>query len=191
MIALDPADALIRQWFQQNGSTTRSKVVEIGGRYGFASISLVGEKSGHCFEIRCDSQTFLDHGMASLPSKQNGINSRIVFTHVSSLFDPPPLDDANTVLVYIIRNVLWNWTNNDAAKLIRTLLRTLESSPSARIIVTDGVSPSAKEFSPRVESAYRRRDVTMMTMHNVKQRTQAEWLDLFSGIDSSLMVSAF
>lgn len=185
-IALDPADSLIQAWFQRNPPTDRTKVVEVGGRYGFASISLAEKKARLSFEVRCDSRDFMGSGEALVGPESK---ARIVFTYVPSLFDPLPSDDSNTVLVYVIRNLLWNWADEDAVRLLQTLLPTLRASPSTRILVTDGVSPSAKEFLPHIEIAYRRRDITTMTMHNVKQRTQAEWLAMFARVDPALKVS--
>lgn len=187
-LALDPADTLIRRWFNRNTSSNRSKVVEIGGRYGFASTSLVEENEELLFEIRCDSQDFLRRGEALVEPKST---ARIAFAHVPSLFDPIPSEDSTTVLVYVIRNLLWNWADEDAIKLLQALLPTLKDAPSVRILVTDGVSPIPKDFPPHVEIAYRRRDITVMTMHNVKQRTQVEWLAMFAQVDPNLKVSIF
>ncbi|KAL8898821.1 MAG: hypothetical protein Q9192_001884 [Flavoplaca navasiana] len=185
-IALDPADSLIKAWLQRNPPANRTKVVEIGGRYGFASVSMVDEKTQLSFEVRCDSQDFLRGGEAlvGLESK-----ARITFTYVPCLFGPLPSGDSITVLVYLIRNLFWNWADADAVRLLQTLLPTLRTSPSTRILVTDGMSPSAKEFPPHVEIAYRRRDITTMTMHNVKQRTQVEWLAMFAQVDPALKIA--
>lgn len=114
---------------------------------------------------------------------------RISFTYLDSISDPPPSDDVNLVCVYVIRNLFWNWTDDDAVKLLRQLVQTLQDSPLTRIIVTDGVSPLPGEFPSHVEIAYRRRDITTMTMHNVKQRSQAEWLQLFSSVNPDIKVS--
>ncbi|KAL8974392.1 MAG: hypothetical protein Q9197_001361 [Variospora fuerteventurae] len=184
-IALDPADNLIHAWFQRNPPPDRTKVVEIGGRYGFASVSLAEKKARLSFEIRCDSQDFLRSGESQVGPESK---ARIAFNYVPSLFGPLPPEDSDTVLVYLIRNLFWNWADEDAVRLLQTLLPTLRASPATRILVADGVSPSAKEFPPHVEIAYRRRDVTTMTMHNVKQRTQAEWLALFAPVDPALTV---
>lgn len=187
-IALDPADSLIRRWFERSPSSTRTNVVEIGGRYGFASISLAAEKPELAFEIRCDSQDFLHRGKALVAEEAK---ARIAFTHIPSLFDLCPPDDSSTVLVYVVRNVLWNWTDDEAIKLLQTLIPTLRAAPSIRIVVTDGVSPLSKEYPPHVEIAYRRRDITTMIMHNVKQRTQVEWLRMFAQVDPALKVCSF
>lgn len=187
-IALDPADTLVQGWFERNTASNRTKVVEIGSRYGFASVSLVAKKPELSFEVRCDSQDLLRGGEALVEPESE---ARIAFTYVPSLFDPLPSDDSSTVLVYVIRNLFWNWTDDSAVELLQTLLPTLRTTPSTQILVTDGVSPSPREFPPYVEIAYRRRDVTTMTMHNVKQRTQAEWLAMFAQVDPALKVRLF
>ncbi|KAI4115854.1 MAG: hypothetical protein LQ338_007798 [Usnochroma carphineum] len=186
--SLDPADTLVQGWFERNTASNRTKVVEIGSRYGFASVSLVAKKPELSFEVRCDSQDLLRGGEALVEPESE---ARIAFTYVPSLFDPLPSDDSSTVLVYVIRNLFWNWTDDSAVELLQTLLPTLRTTPSTQILVTDGVSPSPREFPPYVEIAYRRRDVTTMTMHNVKQRTQAEWLAMFAQVDPALKVRLF
>ncbi|KAM3067370.1 hypothetical protein ACMFMF_009861 [Clarireedia jacksonii] len=186
-IALDPADSLIRRWFQHRSASERTKVVEIGGRYGFASISLVKEKPELSFEVRCDSLDFLNRGKALVDASDG---DRIAFTHISSTFESCPPVDENNVLVYVIRNLFWNWADEKVVELLQKLLPTLKASPATRILVTDGVSPLPNEFPSHVEIAYRRRDITTMTMHNVKQRTQAEWLGMFALVDPAIEVIA-
>ncbi|QGA14876.1 hypothetical protein EYB26_002532 [Talaromyces marneffei] len=184
--SLDPADSLIRTWIQNLPLSNLTKVVEIGGRYGFASTTLVNEQTDLLFEVRCDSKDFLSRGEALVDPDSL---SRISFTHLDSIFNPPPPDDVNLVCVYVIRNLFWNWANEEAIKLLQKLVQTLKDSSSlTRILVTDGVSPLPGEFPTHVEIAYRRRDITTMTMHNVKQRTQAEWLELFSNVNPTLQI---
>ncbi|KAI9648873.1 hypothetical protein NHQ30_003514 [Ciborinia camelliae] len=184
--ALDPADSLIRGWFDHKTSASKNtKVIEIGGRYGFGSVSLAAEKSDLSFEIRCDSQDFLDRGEALIDPHTRG---RIAFTHVRSIFEPCPASDSSSVFVYLMRNLFWNWTDDNVIKLLRSLLPILKAAPTY-ILITDGVSPLPKDFPPHVEIAYRRRDITTMAMHNVKQRTQDEWLDVFSQVDPALKVN--
>ena len=51
----------------------------------------------------------------------------------------------------------------------------MEKEPQTVVLVNDGMSPARGTFEPQAEQAYRRRDVTVMTMHNAKQRTEEEW----------------
>ncbi|PWY67987.1 S-adenosyl-L-methionine-dependent methyltransferase [Aspergillus sclerotioniger CBS 115572] len=181
--ALDPADCLLETWIQQHPPTSRTKIVEIGGRYGFASVSLVQKLRDLSFEVRCDTQDFLDRGSALVPSE---CRDRIFFTHRPSLFDPLPMADKPRVWFYVIRNLFWNWPDEDVIQLLQTIKRASDSF--TRILVTDGVSPQSGEFPPHEEIAYRRRDVTTMTMHNVKQRTQAEWMDVFGCVGEGIQI---
>jgi hypothetical protein len=178
---------LIRKLIKRLDPPKHSKVVEIGGRYGFASCSLASsENLDLSYEVRCNSEDFLSRGKTSLDV---GVEDRVAFTYVTSLFNPPPSDDSSNISVYVIRNLLWNWSDGDAVNLLQTLLPTLRANTSIRILVTDGVSPLPNDFPPHIEIGYRRRDITMMTMHNVKQRTLSEWLQLFACVDPSLKVS--
>ncbi|OJJ68006.1 hypothetical protein ASPBRDRAFT_58580 [Aspergillus brasiliensis CBS 101740] len=172
--ALDPADALIECYIQQHEPSTKTKIVEVGGRYGFASVSLVQKHPELTFEVRSDSQDFLDRGSAQVPSS---CRERISFTQCQSVFDAPPACDTHTVWLYVIRNLLWNWSDADVVRLLRTIKEG--AGASARILVTDGVSPVSGQFPVHEEIAYRRRDVTTMSMHNVKQRTHEEWVGVF------------
>ena len=178
----------MEEWFQRPNPTERTKVVEIGGRYGFASLLLATKRPELSFEVRCDSQEFLRHGKVSVDVTQ--FEASITFTHLP-LFNAMHPDDSRTVWVFVLRNLLWNWADVDAIKLLQTLLPALRASRSVRILVTDGISPEPKEFPPHVEIAYRRRDITTMTMHNAKQRSQAEWLALFSRVSPALQVSIY
>jgi len=129
------------------------------------------------FEIRDSSQTLLERGKQSLPPQ---LQQRIVFTQSNDSFDPQPTGDTEKVITYVIRNVFWNWSDKDVSRLLQTFVPVLEKSPGTVVLICDGISPGRKIFEPHVELAYRRRDLTMMTMHNVKQRTEEEWRAVFA-----------
>ena len=57
------------------------------------------------------------------------------------------------------------------------------------LLINDLVSPAFGTFEPHIERAFRRRDVTLMTMHNVKQRTAKEWGDLIQSACGEFKVS--
>ncbi|PWY69356.1 O-methyltransferase [Aspergillus eucalypticola CBS 122712] len=183
--ALDPADSLIEGYIQQHTPTNKTKIVEIGGRYGFASVSLVQKHPELSFEVRSDSQDFLDRGSAQVPSS---CLERISFKHCQSVFESPPTCDTHTVWLYVIRNLLWNWSDTDVVRLMRAIKQGMGAS--TRILVTDGVSPVSGQFPLHEEIAYRRRDITTMSMHNVKQRTHEEWVGVFKQATPSVRVES-
>jgi hypothetical protein len=82
--------------------------------------------------------------------------------------------------IFIIRNVFWNWTDDAAIDLISTLTKSLRANPNAVLVFADGQSPEDEDgYELSKELIFRRRDLTMMAMHNVKQRTKSEWISLF------------
>ena len=160
--------------------------MEIGGRYGFASVSLAKQFPSLSSEIRVSNEEVLQRGQDTLPEQ---LRSRIRFQQRTSDIDPQPLEDAEKgVVAYIIRNVLWNCSDDQAVELLRTFLQVMQKSLGTAILVCDGISPARKSFEPHIEQAYRRRDVTMMTMHNVRQRSEPEWEIVFARVSQDLRV---
>ncbi|KAM5347982.1 hypothetical protein ACJ41O_007806 [Fusarium nematophilum] len=88
-------------------------------------------------------------------------------------------DDPSIPRVYILKSVLWNLPDEDCSTILQALFNQLEKSPDSLILVNDLMSPLPGAFKPHVDKAYRRRDVTVMTMHNAKLRTDQEWRSIF------------
>lgn len=174
-IALDPADQLFASWFDSLSWTDAGHVIEVGGRYGFASAKLVKQCPQFTFEV-LGPAAIMKAGQTTLDSDSQG---EITFTPQESYFAEDFTRSPLHVRAILVRNVLWNWPDQDAVHLLRSMIPLLQSSKRTSILVCDGVSPAKDAFPPSVEIAYRRRDVTMMTMHNVKQRTYDEWVNLF------------
>ncbi|KAK4890187.1 hypothetical protein LTR27_011069 [Elasticomyces elasticus] len=184
---MDPADELLLNWFRLQKVQERLDVVEIGGRYGYASIGLAKAFPNMSAKIRMSDAALMGRGEEELPIK---LRSRVTFEHRNDDLDPQPKEDVETGLVaYVIRNVFWNWSDEMAIGLLRTFLPVLEKSRSTVVLVCDGVSPARNSFDPYIEQAFRRRDITMMTMHNARQRSPAEWQSLFTAAGTDLHVS--
>lgn len=106
-------------------------------------------------------------------------------------FKPQPTGDPdNVLLVYLVRNILWNCSDEDCVKTLQTFVPAMEKSPDTVLLVNEMMSPAAGTFERHVEKGYRRRDVTVMTMHNAKQRTEEEWKALFAKASPNFMVGA-
>ena len=101
----------------------------------------------------------------------------------------PTIDLQETQLIYVVRNILWNCTDDDCIKIFQTFIPAMEQNPSTVLLVNEMMSPKLGTFEPHIEQAYRRRDVTVMTMHNAKQRTEEEWRALFGKASSDFEVS--
>lgn len=94
--------------------------------------------------------------------------------------------DDRATHVFTLKSVLWNLPDKDCIDILRILL---QQSPTSVILVNDLMSPKPGTFEPHVDKAYRRRDVTVMTMHNAKLRTEDEWTILFKEANPKLAVS--
>lgn len=98
----------------------------------------------------------------------------------------PPVDGT----IYHLHGALWNYPDEECVTIIRVLAGILEKSPAAVVLVNDLMSPqpgTAPENHP--DKIYRRRDVTVMTMHNAKIRTAQEWHALFLEAHPDIKVS--
>jgi hypothetical protein len=117
------------------------------------------------------------------------LQGRIQFQK-SNFFDARPSTESGVVRAYILRNVLWNWSDEDAVRILQTFVPIMKRSPQTVILVNDGISPVYKGLgSLHAEKPYRRRDVTVMTMHNTKQRTEQQWADMFAQAHPGFRVS--
>jgi predicted GNAT family acetyltransferase len=97
--------------------------------------------------------------------------------------------------MFLIRGVLWNLPDEDVAKLLQSFIPFMQRHQAdglaSCLLISDLVSPAFGTFETHIEKAFRRRDVTLMTMHNVQQRTAIEWGHLISKADTRFKVSAF
>ncbi len=106
-------------------------------------------------------------------------------------FEPQPIACAkNTTLVYLVRNMFWNHSDAECIKILRAFVPAMRESPGAVLLVNEMLSPAPGTFERNVEKSYRRRDVTVLTMHNAKQRTEDEWRELFVEASPEFEVSA-
>jgi O-methyltransferase domain len=160
-------------------------VVEVVGKNGYAAPFLAEQFPGLSFEVQSNSPALLSQSQQSLPMALQ----HCIKYNLHDTFKPQPISDADKVLVYIMRTVLWNFTDEDCIRLLQSFIPAMEKSPGTALLVNDLMSPARGTFELHIEQAYRRRDVTLMTMHNTKQRTEEEWRGLFTKASPNFKVS--
>ena len=94
------------------------------------------------------------------------------------------------VLAYTVRNIFWNKSDQEVIDCVRGFVQTLEQHPQTSLLLNEMLSPGRGDFDGALEHAYRRRDLTTMTMHNAKQRKEAEWRALFAKASPQWKVGA-
>lgn len=91
--------------------------------------------------------------------------------------------------LFLLYGVLWILDDESCVALLRKSVPLLLHPSRPVLLVCDLVSPEKGQFQPHVELAFRRRDVTLMTMHNARQRTAKQWLELLREADPRFQVS--
>lgn len=91
--------------------------------------------------------------------------------------------------LFLLYGVLWILDDKSCVDLLRGFVPLLRHPARPILLVCDLVSPAQGQFDPHVELPFRRRDVTLMTMHNARQRTAKQWLDLVVEADPRFQVS--
>jgi hypothetical protein len=102
-------------------------------------------------------------------------------------------DDANTSgdrlrRIFLLYGVLWILDDESCVNLLQKFVPLLLHPSRPFLLICDLVSPEKGQFEPHVELAFRRRDVTLMTMHNAQQRTAQQWLRLIDKADPRFKV---
>ena len=127
----------------------------------------------------------LERGQNELPPE---LQNRVRFAR-RDMFKPRSDENGESIGAYVLRDILWNMEDRECARVLQTFVPVLEKANETVLLVNELLSPAPGTFEPHVEQAYRRRDVTLMTMHNVKQRTEQEWRDILASVHPSLKVS--
>ena len=196
LLAIDPGNALLKSWFTKHAARPgRKLVIDISGKTGQTAKFLASEFSGLTFEVRDSSAALLDRGKAAMPSS---LADRISFRE-HKLFDsqgnPTELTRVDEpVLAYLVNHVLWSLSDDDCIKFVQSsLIPALEASPGAALLINELLSPPSKGGTGsdelHREQQFRRRDVTVMTMHNAKMRTEEDWREIFARASPLIEVS--
>lgn len=96
--------------------------------------------------------------------------------------------DSGQNIIYAAFNLFWNMSDEDSLAVLQDLVSVLKRNARAVLLINELVSPEHGLFAPHDEKIYRRRDVTLTTMHNVKPRTEKEWMQLIQRASSSFVV---
>jgi hypothetical protein len=177
----------------------KSLLVEISGKTGSFSHDLATLFPALSFEVQDPSPEVLSRGeQFVLSHSKSGTAERIRFRR-HDLTGPSPTEDLEVEgsagpVMFLIRGVLWNLPDEAVNNLLQSFIPYMQQhqadGQAPCLLISDLVSPAYGTFEPHIERAFRRRDVTLMTMHNVRQRTATEWTDLISKTDSKFKVKA-
>jgi 6-hydroxytryprostatin B O-methyltransferase len=103
------------------------------------------------------------------------IASRITFQG-HDFTQPQPVQGADA---YLLRMILHDWSDDDAAKILRNIVAAMTPSKS-RLLIMDTVLPKPGSVPVSVERVVRVRDLTMLQAFNSKERDLDDWKKLLS-----------
>lgn len=196
-VDLDPGNGMIMDWLANRRDISQDGknplIIEVSGKAGSFSHQLAAMFPDLCFEVQDSSSELLRRGKQNV---QPELASRIRFSQ-RDLFATRSIrelevegDRCFTPIIFLLRGVLWNLDDSEAVRLLQSFIPAMRRRDGPLLVINDLVSPAWGTFEPHVERAFRRRDVTLMTMHNVKQRTASEWAVLIGSASPHFKVSA-
>lgn len=195
--ALDPGNGLIIDWLSsQDQYTKNALLVEIAGKTGTFSQELATKFPTLSCEVQDSAPELLARGKQLIESDPSSDLAERVHFRSRDLMGPRTIEELpakDGPITFLIRSVVWNMSDAAVTELLQSFIPCLErrqaGGPAPCLLICDLVSPAFGTFESHVEKAFRRRDVTLMTMHNVQQRTSKEWGNLISKVDPRFKVS--
>ncbi|KAI3009319.1 hypothetical protein CBS147346_2210 [Aspergillus niger] len=159
------------------GKVGRGVVVDVGGSSGFLSIALANAYENLSFVVQ-DYKHTVDEGRAALPSH---LSERVSF-QAHDFFAPQTVAGD----VYLLRHVCHNWSDENAARILRNLVPAMKSSSRILLVEVVTVRPGVVN---RVQEKYMRNvDVTLLQMLNTQERSREDWESVVTLADKRLKV---
>ncbi|KAL8714646.1 MAG: hypothetical protein Q9220_001595 [cf. Caloplaca sp. 1 TL-2023] len=160
-------------------SLGNSTVVDLGGSNGHASIALAEAFPDLKFIVQ-DLPDTIESSRPDMKTFPSPIADRISFQH-HDFFTPEPLKD---VEVFLLRMIIHDWPAAEAVEIIKNLVNSMK--PGGKLIIMDTVLPQPGSVPVPTEAALRVRDLSMMQVHNSKERELDEWVTLLKRADERL-----
>ncbi len=160
-----------------------ANVSQVGGNAGATSTTLTKAFPGlHC--IIQDLKAPIDTARSKLAKLPADVFKRIE-TQEHDFFRPQPVKGAD---VYLLRMILHDWKDPDAAKILKQLVDA--AKPDSRILIMDMVLPTPGSGSTTVEAALRQKDLAMLHTFNAKEREVEDWRNVLQKADPRLEIKA-
>lgn len=162
------------------GSLGEATVVDIGGSSGQIAFDL----ARHHPNLKCVVQDLASVEPTFLANIPAELESRVSFQALN-FFTEQPIAGAD---VYIFKLIFHDWSDSYATKIIHNLVPSLKLG--ARILVLDGALPARGQLPYLPERQLTAQDLQMEVAFHAKERSIAEWKNLFKGVDPKLVVKA-
>ncbi|KFY76985.1 hypothetical protein V499_03505 [Pseudogymnoascus sp. VKM F-103] len=169
--------------YQWSDICDNGTVVDVGGSTGGAAIELAKAFPNLNFVVE-DLPANVDIGQKAAESLPADVASRLTF-QAHDFMQPQPVRGAD---VYLLRMILHDWPDNEAATIIRSIVAAMADRPNSRLLIMDTVLPAPGSVPVSVERIVRVRDLTMMQAFNSKERDLEDWENLLAATDPNLQL---
>ncbi|GAW14657.1 hypothetical protein ANO14919_040600 [Xylariales sp. No.14919] len=163
----------------QNGT-----VVDVGGADGAVSLILAKDKKWPhlSFIIQDASATLLSQGRDQLPAEYE---SRFMFQEYD-FFTPQPVTNAE---LFLIRQCLHNWADEDCVKILRGFVPALEKCKEGTpLIINESILPDLGSISKYQERLLRHVDMSMLINVGGRQRSADDFRKICKDADERLEI---
>lgn len=144
--------------------------LQVGGSTGGAATALAKAFPHLSFVVQ-DLPANADSGRkAAVESLPADLASRLTFQG-HDFTHPQPVQGAD---VYLLRMILHDWPDVEAAKILRSIVAAMDKTKS-RLLIMDSVLPTPGSVPVSVERLVRVRDLTMLQAFNSKERDLDDW----------------
>ncbi|KAK0609952.1 O-methyltransferase-domain-containing protein [Bombardia bombarda] len=168
-------------------------VVDVGGGYGHASISIARKYPKLRFIIQdlpaviAQGARFISSAAASEGEGVGDFTSRISFM-AHDMFAPQPQHMLNTD-VFMFRFVLHDWPDESVVKILRNLIPAMRAKPGCRVIVMDYILPETGTELRVVEKMERTMDLSVYAINSGKERSYQDWQNLVGRVNGRLRMA--
>ncbi|KAI1407231.1 putative O-methyltransferase [Hypoxylon sp. FL1857] len=148
-------------------------VVDVGGSSGHTVRAVASLMPDATFVVQDNNLAALEMGRRAAASDPS-LQSRIDFVEYN-FFEPQPVQAD----IYIYRHILHDWNDDDAVKILSSLLPALR--PGTRVLISEGIvpDPPARRLNTLASKMIRIEDMFMLAAHDARERTVADFESLF------------
>ncbi|OQD89491.1 hypothetical protein PENANT_c002G09004 [Penicillium antarcticum] len=188
--SLDAGNDMVIEWIKGSDYVRNGKkpcIIEIQGKTGAFSSQLATIFPDMQFEVQDTSADLIGRGQKLLEAE---LKWQVILSQ-RDLFATRKVEEISNrhdTTIFLLRGVLWNHPDDEVLTILQSILPAMKHHTKPLILISDLVSPSWATFETHVERAFRRRDVTLMTMHNVQQRKSTEWGNLIQSASAEFKV---
>jgi len=150
-----------------NGKT----IVDVGGGIGHVSVAIAEEYPEVSFIVE-DKPSLAEQATKVITKR--GLNSHVEFFQ-HDLFKPQP-DKARGASIYFLRNVVHNWPESFAKRILKNVVDVMDAE--SKMLICDPVVPEPGQAPNSVETMARTLDMAMWINFGGREWSLAEWKQL-------------